>query len=97
MTVVGHRILGHVNHGNLKIYCGVGVSAIFLAVMRCLMIFLAVLRYSQPSNAPLLVVMSSLHFREGRARGARRSKGNTEGVGEGRISARRKKTTASQK
>ena len=47
------RLLGHVNYGNLKIYCGVGVSAIFLAVMRRLMIFLAVLRYSQPSNAPL--------------------------------------------
>ena len=33
------RPLGHVNHGNLKIYCGVGVSAISLLVMRCLMIF----------------------------------------------------------
>ena len=27
--------IGHVNHGNLKIYRGVGVSATFLAVMRC--------------------------------------------------------------
>ena len=26
--------IGHVNHGNLKIYRGVGVSSTFLAVMR---------------------------------------------------------------
>ena len=44
-----------VNHRNLKIYCGVGVSSTFLAVMRCPCSFFAVLRarYSEPPNAPL--------------------------------------------
>ena len=39
--------------GNLKIYCGVGVSSTFLAVMWCSYQFFAVLRYSEPPNAPL--------------------------------------------
>ena len=37
---------------NLKIYRGVGVSSTFLAVMRCSYQFFAVLRYSEPPNAP---------------------------------------------
>ena len=44
--------VGHVNHGNLKIYRGVGVSSTFLAVMRCSYYFFAVLRYPEPPNAP---------------------------------------------
>ena len=43
--------------GNLKIYCGVGVSSTFLAVMRCSYQFFAVLRYSEPPNAPLYCIM----------------------------------------
>ena len=39
--------------GNLKIYCGVGVSSTFLVVMRCSYHFFAVLWYSEPPNAPL--------------------------------------------
>ena len=39
--------------GNLKIYRGVGVSSTFPAVMRCSYQFFAVLRYSEPPNAPL--------------------------------------------
>ena len=41
--------------GNLKIYCGVGVSSTFLAVMRCSYQFFAVLRYSEAPNAPFNV------------------------------------------
>ena len=39
--------------GNLKTYRGVGVSSTFFAVMRCSYHFFAVLRYSEPPNAPL--------------------------------------------
>ena len=42
--------------GNLKIYCGVGVSSTFPAVMRCSYQFFAVLRYSEPPNAPLIIM-----------------------------------------
>ena len=36
--------IGHVNHGNLKIYHSVGVSSTFFAVMRCSYLIFAVLR-----------------------------------------------------
>ena len=55
--------IGHVNHGNWKIYCGVGVSATFLALMRCFYVVVVVvvfLRHSEPPNAsppPCLYVL----------------------------------------
>ena len=45
--------IGNVNHGKSENVCGVGVSSTFLAVMRCSYQFFAVLRYSEPPNAPL--------------------------------------------
>ena len=53
-SLFSKRHIGHVNHGNLKIYRGVGVSATFLAVMRCSYQFFAVLRYSEPPQCPPL-------------------------------------------
>ena len=53
--------IGHVNHGNLKIFRGVGVSLTFLAVMRCSYQFFAVLRYSEPPNAPLYQGISRIY------------------------------------
>ena len=50
--------IGHVNHGKSENICGVGVLSTFLAVMRCSYQFFAVLRYSEPSNAPLIVLLS---------------------------------------
>ena len=50
--------IGHVNHGKSENICGVGVSSTFLAVMRCSYQFFAVLRYSEPPNAPLRLVIS---------------------------------------
>ena len=48
--------------GNLKIYRGVGVSSTFLAVMRCsYQFFFAVLRYSEPPNAPLITAEEKIN------------------------------------
>ena len=46
--------IDHVNHETLKIYRGVGVSSTFRAMMRCFLLFFAVLRYSEPRCPPFL-------------------------------------------
>ena len=47
---------------NLKIYRGVSVLSTFLAVMRCSYQFFAVMRYSEPPNAPLFLVFQLNFF-----------------------------------
>ena len=43
------------HHGAKNMCCGDGVSLTFLAVMRCSLIFFAVLWCSEPSHVPLFV------------------------------------------
>ena len=44
--------VGHANHGNLKIYRGVGVSSTFLAVMRCSYYFFCGVAVSRNPQCP---------------------------------------------
>ena len=57
--------IGHVNHGKSENICGVDVSSTFVAVMRCSYQFFAVLRYSEPPNAPLLFLCIVPPFKNG--------------------------------
>ena len=51
--IVDIMTLYHVRTENKNIYYGDGVSSNFLAVMRCLLNFFAVLRCSEPPKVPL--------------------------------------------